>query len=154
MREKHAVCLTQADRCALEALLASGDAPARRLKRAQLLLDADSADGRIGMSDQTIGNMRSVSLATVARLRKLYAKGGLAAALAEPPRRRPRVRKLSHEQADLLRVLAASPPPDGRARWSLRLLAEAMVARAYAPRVSHETVRLVLRERGRDLGGG
>ena len=87
-------------------------------------------------------------MATVQRLRQRFVEEGFAAALG-PYRSGARVyeRKLDGAQEAHLIALACGTPPDGRARWTLRLLASQMVELRQADAVSHETVRQVLKKR-------
>ena len=87
-----------------------------------------------------------MGLATVARVRQAYATAGLDAALNHKAPEREYVRKLDGAQEARLVALACSAPPAGRKRWSLRLLAEQVMAREIAETVSHETVRQVLKQ--------
>jgi transposase len=141
LTKKYIVCLSTADRSTLEALLSSPSV--RRRRHARLLLDADRCAGRDELSDQQISDRHGVSVPTVARLRQRYVQGGLEAILAQPPVERHT--GLSVDQAARLRALAAEPPPAGSQRWSLRQLADAMVARQQIDTISHETVRRVLK---------
>jgi len=87
-----------------------------------------------------------VSVATVERVRQRFVEEGLEAALSPRPPRRLYPRKLDGEAEARLIALACSPPPDGRARWTLRVLAERMVALGHIDAVSHETERTTLKE--------
>ena len=154
MMKKHRVTLTGAEREELAALLARGKADVRRLKHAQVLLRADegeavdSAGGGLGWCDTRIAEAVGVGVATVQRLRQRFVENGFAAALS-PYRGGKRVyeRKLDGAQEAHLIALACGTPPDGRARWTLRLLASRMVELRHADAVSYETVRQVLKKR-------
>ena len=141
MTKKYIVCLSAADRGTLEALLPG--ASVRQRRHARLLLDADRGAGQAELSDQQISDRHGVSVPTVARVRQRYVEGGLAAVLARAPVQRRTA--LGAEQARRLREMAAGPPPAGSKRWSLRLLADAMVAGQHIGAISHETVRRVLK---------
>ena len=147
MSKKYRVTLTNAERAELESLLARGKADVRRLKHAQILLRADEAEGGLGWNDEPIAAAVGVSRSTVERVRQRFVEEGLAAALS-PYRGGQRVyeRKLDGEQEAHLIALACSAPPEGRARWTLRLLAQHMVELAYVDTVSHETVRQTLKK--------
>jgi len=137
----------------LSALLARGKADVRKLKHAQVLLRADEgeatdgAGGGPGWCDARIAEAVGVGVATVQRLRQRCVEDGFAAALSTY-RTGERVyeRKLDGAQEAHLVALACSTPPDGRARWTLRLLADQLVELRQADAVSHETVRQVLKK--------
>ena len=154
MAKKYRVTLTGAERAELAALLARGKADVRKLKHAQVLLRADegeAADGAgngPGWCDTRIAEAVGVGLATVQRVRQRFVGDGFAAALSTY-RTGGRVyeRKLDGAQEAHLVALACGTPPEGRARWTLRLLASQMVELQHADAVSHETVRQVLKKR-------
>ena len=152
MTKKYRVTLTATEREELAALLARGKADVRKLKHAQVLLHADEAgDGAghgPGWCDTQIAEAVGVGVATVQRLRQRFVEEGFAAALSTY-RSGGRVyeRKLDGAQEAHLVALACGTPPDGRARWTLRLLASRLVELQHADAVSHETVRQTLKKR-------
>ena len=131
--KKYRVTLLTAERAELEALLSRGKADVRRLKHAQMLLKADAAAGGPGWSDAQVAEAVGVGTATVERLRRRFVEEGLEQALS-PYRRGGRAypRTLDGAGEAHLVALACSTPPDGRARWTLRLLASRMVALEHA----------------------
>ena len=154
MAKKYRVTLTCAERGELAALLARGKADVRKLKHAQVLLRADEgeaaegADAGPGWSDIRVAEAVGVGLATVQRVRQRFVEDGFAAALGTyRTGGRAYGRKLDGAQEAHLVALACGTPPEGRARWTLRLLASQMVALEHADAVSHETVRQVLKKR-------
>lgn len=146
MNKKYLVTLTEEERTMLHPLLSSGKAPARRLTHARILLKADCSDGQAGWSDQAISEALEVSLSTIARVRQRFVEEGVEAALHRRPQQNHRPRALDGGQEAHLIALACGEPPQGRARWTLRLLADRMVELAYGERVSHETIRQVLKK--------
>ena len=154
MAKKYRVTLTSQERDALAAVLARGQADVGKLKHAQVLLRADEgeaadgAGGGPGWCDARIAEAVGAGVATVQRVRQRFVEDGFAAALGTD-RTGGRVyeRKLDGAQGAHLIALACGTPPDGRARWTLRLLADRMVALQHADAVSHETVRQVLEKR-------
>src|SRR5262245_34274951 len=123
----------------------SGKHPARALIHARILLKADTSAGGPGWDDAAVAQALDCGERTVARVRKRFVEGGLDVALH---RRRPtgrRYRKLDGEQEARLVALACSPPPDGRSRWTLRLLADRLVEPEVVDAVSDETVRRALK---------
>jgi hypothetical protein len=146
MKKKYPVILTATDRDHLKSLLAAGTAPARKLTHARVLLKADQGPGGPGWVDAAIAEAVEVSQPTVARIRKQFGEEGLAAALNRRAPRRVYARKLDGIQEAHLIALACSAPPAGRARWSLRLLADKVVDLEIVEDVSYQTVRRVLKK--------
>jgi transposase len=130
----------------LEKLISRGKGAARRLAHARILLHADQGEGRPGKTDAEIAEAVGVSVATIERVRQRFVEEGLEAALSPRPPQRLYPRKLDGEAEARLIALACGPPPDGRARWTLRVLAERMVVLGYVEEVSHETVRTTLQQ--------
>src|ERR1700716_412454 len=123
-----------------EGLLGGGKHAARKLKRAQILLAADA-----GAGDEEIARAVAVGGSTVYRTKRRFLIGNLEAALSEEPRRGGE-RKLSGKEEALLVATACAKPPAGRARWTLELLAGAMVKLTEHAGLSRETVRRRLAE--------
>jgi transposase len=140
MNIRYHVELTAAERCELNGLLSGGRRPARKLKRAQILLAADA-----GLSDEAIAVAVAAGGSTIYRTKRRFIEAGLAAALSEAPRPGAE-RKLSGKEEALLIATACSNPPAGRARWTLELLAGEMVRLTEHDSLSRETVRRRLAE--------
>ena len=147
MNKKHRVTLTPAERKELGDLLARGKADVRRLKHAQILLKADQAEGGPAWPDTHIAEALDAGITTVERVRQRFVEEGFAAALS-PYRGGKRIyqRKLDGTQEAHLVALACSAPPEGRRRWTLRLLAQRMVELAYVDHLSYETLRQTLKK--------
>ena len=146
MRKKYIVTLTPEERETLLALISRGKAAARKLMHARILLKADQSDGRPVIDDGSIAQEVLAGRATVERVRKAFVEEGLEAALVRRKPRRQYRRKLDGDGEAHLIALACSPAPDGRSRWTLRLLADRMVALEEVDHLSHETVRQVLKK--------
>jgi len=146
MNKKYRVTLTGEERNELAQLLARGKADVRKIKRAQVLLKADETKGGPRWPDERIAEGVGVGRTTVERVRQRFVEEGLASALS-PYRGGKRIyeHKLDGAQEAHLIALACSAPPNGRARWTLRLLARRMVELAYVDTLSHETVRQTLK---------
>jgi transposase len=144
--KKYRVTLTAEERVELEALISKGKADARKLAHARVLLQADEADGAPARTDQEIASALDTSTRTVERVRRRFVEEGLQAALLPSPTKRIYARALDGAQEAHLIALACSKPPEGKRRWSLRLLAERVVELGYAEAVSHETVRRTLQK--------
>jgi len=140
MNVRYRVELDQSEREQLTALLSGGKHAARKLKRAQILLAADS-----GVSDEAIATSLAIAGSTIYRTKRRFVEGNLEAALSEEPRPGA-ARKLTGKEEALLVATACSKPPEGRARWTLELLAGAMVKLTEHEDLSRETVRRRLAE--------
>jgi len=152
MRKWHVVTLTDEERQALRELISSGKAAARKLMHARILLKADSAEGGPGWTDAVISESLEVGTATVERVRKRFVEEGLEAALVPRKPQRAYPRKLDGDGEAHLIALACSQAPEGRSRWTVRLLADQMVALEYVDELSKDTVHRVLKKTNLSLG--
>jgi hypothetical protein len=145
MPKTYVVRLDEAERAFLTDLVSTGTAAARALARARVLLKADVGPAGPGWTDEQIAEALEVSVRTVERVRETLVCAGLDAALW---RRRPpaRPRKLDGAAEAHLIALACSAPPTGRARWTLRLLADKLAELEVVDAVCPETVRLTLKK--------
>jgi transposase len=140
--KKYLVTLTDDERQHLEQLLAKGKAATRTLRHAQALLKADQP---VGWKDRDIADAFGFAVRTVERLRQRFVEEGLEAALK--PKSVPHLpRKVDGEVEAHLVALACSDPPQGRQRWTLRLLAGKLVELGLVESLSHEGVRQVLKK--------
>jgi transposase len=138
------VTLTEEEREQLRKMLTSGKAAARKLNHARILLYADQDVAGLRRTDQQICETLRISLRTVARVRQRLVEEGFSEALEPRPRPRGAYKLDAQVVAHLLEV-AKGEPPRGRKRWTLRLLANHVVAAGFAA-VSHETIRQVLKK--------
>jgi hypothetical protein len=143
--KKYVVRLTEEERGRLETLVRRGRAHTRKLLYARILLKAD-ADGPDRRTDERIAGALEVSTATVARERRRFCEDGLEVALMPKKPGRPRRRVLDGRAEAHLIALSCSDPPEGRERWSMRLLADRMVELGHVEALSHETVRRTLKK--------
>lgn len=140
MNLRYRVELSQAERDDLKALLSGGKHAVRKVKRAQILLAAEA-----GASDEEIAIGIGVGGSTVYRTKRRFVLGNLELALREEPRPGAE-RKLSGKEEALLVATACSSPPEGRARWTIDLLAGEMVRLTEHDSISRDTVRRRLAE--------
>ena len=138
--------LTPEERAQLLELLSKGKAAARTLTHARILLKADEGVAGPRLSDEAIADMLEVNRSTVERVRIRCVEEGFEAALRPRPSRQLHPRKLDGVQEAHLVTLACSPAPNGRGRWSLRLLADKLVQLEIVDGISHETVRQTLKK--------
>jgi transposase len=144
--KKYLVKLTEAERVQLESMTRGGKTSARRLKRALVLLGADD-----GGKDAEVAAKARVSTGTVERLRQRFFEEGLQAALSERPRPG-KPPKLNGRQEAYVIALACSDPPEGRVRWTLRLLADRLVELEIVDEVSHHSIGRLLKRGNLTLG--
>lgn len=145
--KKHIVRLSREEREALRKLLTSGRGPARMFTRARILLKADQGEEGPGWSDERISEAFDVTVQTVERVRKQLVEEGFEAVLS----RREYKQKVSRKKIDgdveaHIVALSCSEPPEGRAKWTLRLLADTVVELGYLESVSHEAIRQTLKK--------
>ena len=146
MAKKYIVNLSHEERTTLHGLIAKGKTAARTLTRAHILLQADE-----GVQDAEIARALHVGVATVERTRKRCVEEGVNAALTERPRPGA-ARLLSGKQEAHLVALACSDPPEGHTCWTMKMLADKVVAIEMVPFISDETVRRVLKNRRSSRG--
>lgn len=151
--KKHSIVLTAEQRRELEAVISSGQAQARKITRARILLKADCGPCGPRWSNRQIHEALDVGESTVCRTRRDFAQGGVPAALKRRTQpHRPLKRKLDGEQEAHLVALLCGPAPAGDERWSLRLAASRLVELELVESVSHETVRQVLKKTNSNPG--
>lgn len=137
---KYKVNLSDDEKLQLEALLRKGKSAARSQTRARILLKAAA-----GLQDKDIIHALGVSLSMVAKARQRCVEEGPEAALKDRPRPG-KVPKLTDKQAAHIIAIACSDAPKGHEHWTLRLLADKVVALSYAPSFSHEAIRQLLKK--------
>jgi transposase len=142
MNIRYRVTLADEEKKQLEALVKGGKTAVRKVKRAQILLAAAK-----GANHQEIGRNVGVGEATVYRTKQRFVEQGLEHALNEAPRPG-QPRKLSASDESMLVALACSSPPEGRARWTLELLAGEVVRLTVHDTLSGDTVGRRLAEMG------
>jgi transposase len=143
MSQKHfRVQLSEQERLRLQKIVRSGKDKARKITRCRILLLADEANGK---KDEEISNALNVCLATIFNIRRRYAQEGLERAIGEgarsgqPP-------KFKGRAAAQITAIACSTPPEGQARWSLRLLADRAVELKIVDSISHQSIRNILKK--------
>ena len=152
MKQKYIVKLSAAERLQLKELISSGEASARQIRRAYILLKSDSSPGRPGWKYQAICEAYEVSSLTVYNVRKNYVEGGLQRAILRKKPDRVYQRRLDGAGEAHLIALACSEPPEGYERWSLRLLQDRLVRLEIVEHISHETIRQTLKKTSSSRG--
>ena len=146
MPKQHVVRLTPEQRAECGGVLRRGRSSALAQRRARILLATDVSGDGPRLTDVEVAAAVSVQPRTVARVREAFCRQGFAAALRGRPRPRPVPPKLDAAAEARLVALACTTPPDGQARWSVRLLADQAVLVDGIPPVSRELVRRTLKK--------
>lgn len=146
MAKKYRVTLTAEEREELQALIAKGKASARQLAHARVLLQVDEAEAQAGRTDEETASALNLSVRTIERVRERFVEQGFAAALLPAPSKRVYARTFDGASEARLLALACGAPPEGKARWTLRLLAEQLVELQVLDTVSCECVRQALKK--------
>lgn len=152
MQKFYRVTLTGEERQDLQSLVSSGRSAARKLTRARILLLADQAKDGPAKSDPAVADALGCGRVTVERVRKQFVEEGIAATLCPKPTTRTYERRLDGKAEAYLVALVCGAPPEGRANWTLRLLADRLVGLGQVDSVSHETVRSTLKKTSLSLG--
>ncbi len=145
------VTLTAEERSSLQELISRGKAAAHKQLHARILLKADVSHERV-RRDEEVAEAVECSRPPVERVRRGFVEEGLEAALNRKKRPAPPPKVMDGQAEAHLIALACSPPPEGRARWTLHLLADRMVELRYVEHLSHETVRQTLKKTSSNLG--
>jgi hypothetical protein len=152
MQKRFRVTLTEAERAQLEALTSKGKAAARKIARARILLLADETPGGPAKSDPDIVDSLGCGRATVERVRQQFVEDGLEPTLHPRPTTRTYERRLDGKAEAHLIAVACGAPPEGRARWTLELLADRLVALGHVESIARETVRRTLKKTNSSRG--
>ncbi len=151
MKKKYIVRLTEEERTNLLEMVRHGKAAVYRRTHAQILLAVDEGAHGPGLDDLAAAGHAHVYHRTVSRLRQRLVEQGLEAALERAPRSRERRRVLDSEGEAQLVAMMCSSPPDGQARWTLRLASDRLVELGVVESISYESVRPVLKKHSQTL---
>jgi len=144
---QYPIFLTDEQRERLNEICRNGHAPAKKIRHSQVLLlsDRNRPDGR--MTGNEIAQTLGMHLNTVARIRRRFVRDGEIPALNRKVREKPPTPPIIDGQAESqLVAICCSEPPAGRVRWTMQLLANALMERRIVTQVSAETVRRVLKK--------
>ena len=145
--KKYIVELDAGERERLEVLISKGKAPAKTILKARILLKANAAEGGPGWLDAEIVEALDTNLMMVMRVRETLVTDGLDAVLTRKKRETPPTPAIFDGEAQAkLAALACSSPPEGHARWTIRLLAEHVVERKIVPAAHYNTVGRALKK--------
>ena len=145
--KKYIVKLDAGERVRLTTLISKGKASAKAILKGRILLKADQAEGGEAWTDEQICEALDTNVALVARVRETFVEKGLEAVLTRKKRETPPVQPIfdGEAQAKLI-ALACSQPPEGYARWTIRLLSEYVVERQIVPAAHFNTVARALKK--------
>jgi hypothetical protein len=145
--EKYIVTLEPEEREQLEALVSKGKHAAQKVLTALVLLNCDTSKQRERRrSSEELAEVLQISARKIDRVKRCFVEEGLEAVFNRQPSHRVYEHIVDGDAEAHLIALSCSEPPKGRARWSLRLLAEKAVELQYVETISHETVRRVLKK--------
>ena len=150
--KRYRVRLSAEEQEELKGLVSRGRAAAYKQTHARILLLVDEAQEGGAMKDEEIARVLKVGSATVERVRRRCAEEGVEAALGRRQQLNRRPRKLDGEGEARLVAMACSQPPEGRAGWTLQLLADRLVECEIVESISNETVRQTLKKTRSSLG--
>jgi hypothetical protein len=144
---RYKVTLTEQERRTLEGITTRGRHSSQKVLNALILLGCDEGPFQEKKrTGQQLADVLLVSLRKIDRVKRRFVEEGLEAALGKRKPERQYVKKADGDFEAHLVALSCSQPPEGYARWSLRLLADKMVELEHVDSVSHETVRRVLKK--------
>ena len=144
--KKYRVRLSEEEREELKGLVTRGRAAAYKQTHARILLLCDESQGKGAMRDEDIARSLQIGMATVGRVRQRCVEEGVEAALGRKEQLKRREKRLDGAGEAQLIALACGEPPEGRASWTLKLLADRLVEREIVERISAETVRQTLKK--------
>jgi len=147
MNKRYIVRLIEGERVALGQLVSKGKAAARKRTHAQVLLKGDAGEHGPAWTDEQIVEAFEVGARTVQSIRKQFVEEGLTAAIERKKQSRPsRQRVLDGEKEAKLVAICCSKAPEGRSRWTLRMLGDELVRLEIVDSISRETIRQTLKK--------
>jgi transposase len=151
--KKYRVTLTNEEREELSATSKKGKHRSQKVLNALILLNSDEGEYQIKRSkNEDIANILQISMRKIDRIKKRFVEEGLEIAINGTKGQRVYAKKADGDFEAHLVALSCSKPPEGFARWSLRLLADKVVELNYVDNISHESIRRVLKKTKLNLG--
>ena len=148
----YTVTLTEDERKYLHELTSKGKHNSQQILNALILLNCDKSEWNVNHStNEEISRVLNISMRKIDRVKKRFVEEGLEIALNGKESDRIYAKKVDGDAEAHLVALSCSEPPEGFARWSLRLLADKVVELGYVDSISHETVRRTLKKRNQTL---
>jgi transposase len=147
-KNKYHVRLTKKEKDVLLETISKGSTSAKEIMHANILLAADENSVKVRKSESEIAALFHVNQQSVHTIRRRFSEEGLDAAINRKRRDTPPVEpKITGEVEARIIALSCSPPPQGRSRWSLRILADKAIELRYIDSISHEAVGRLLKKR-------
>lgn len=143
---RYRVMLTETEVAELSAIISKGAHSTHTFRNAYILLNCDEGAYGQKVGNEQLAKVLRVNSRTIERVKKRFCEEGWEAVLERKPSRRTYNRKVDGEVEAHLVQLCCSEPPQGRARWTLRLLADKMVELKHVDSLSYVTVREVLKK--------
>ena len=141
------ITINEQERRALERIIKNNDSTAKEVLRANILLNSDGAEGCTPVRARELATLLNTSTTTVQNVRREYCKSGINETIKRKKRGTPPVpAKVDGEFEARLIALACQQPPEGYAKWNLRLLSDKSVELGYINNVSHMTVSRILKK--------
>lgn len=146
--QKYHVKLTEMERQAIKKAISKKGTGQQAQKRGKILLDLDESSGARQYTTKKIASRQGVSEVTISKVCKRYEAGGIHAVLERKSRTTPPVpAKVTGEVEAHIIATCCSAPPEGKATWSMQMIADKIVLDGIIDSISDETVRLVLKKR-------
>ena len=150
--KRYTVTLTENERGILRELTLKGKQNSQKILNALILLNCDKGEWNVNHStNEEISRILNISMRKIDRVKKRFVEDGLEVALNGKKRNRIYTKKVDGDFEAHLVALSCSEPPEGFARWSLRLLADKVIELGYIESISHETIRHILKKRNQTL---
>src|SRR5512136_1743831 len=150
--KRYIVTLTEDERKTLGDLKSKGTQKSQKILNALILLDCDEGEYQTERStNEEIARVLHISMRKIDRVKKRFVEEGLDAALDKKMGNRIYNKKTDGDFEAHLVALSCSEPPEGFARWSLRMLADKAIELGYIDSISHEAVRGILKKRDKTL---
>ena len=152
--KKYTVTLTKEERGILKQIASKGTHKSQKVINALILMGCDESEHQEKKStNEEIARVLKIGMRKIDRIKKRFVEHGLDITLNGMKGSRVYAKKADGDFEAHLVALSCSDPPEGFARWSLRLLADKVVELEYIDKVSHETIRQVLKKTNSNLGG-
>lgn len=149
---RYTIKLTQSEVEELESILSRGSHKSQTYRAAYILLNVDEGEYSHKVTNERICEVLRIGMRTIDRVKKRFIEEGLDATLERRPINRSYEGKIDGDLEAKLVALCCSSPPEGFARWSLRLLADKIVELGYIDSISHVAVGNALKKMNLSLG--
>ena len=149
---RYTIKLTKSEVEELQSIISKGSHTSQTFRTAYILLNCDEGPYSEKVTNEQINKVLKVGMRTIDRVKKKFIEEGLAMSLERRPSQRVYETKVDGDMEAKMVTLCCSEPPEGFAKWSLRLLADKMVELKYVESISHVTVRSVLKKTNLNRG--